>query len=161
VRDLSLDLRPSLLDDLGLCAALRWYTDQQAQRAGLSIQFVAGEMAARFDPAIETACFRVAQEALTNVVRHARAATVRVHLQVETGFLHLVVSDDGIGFDPERLRTQGRSGASMGLLGMEERASLMRGRIKFESVLEHGTSVHAWFPLGPSVDSNQKTGIPS
>src|ERR1700722_14542773 len=79
-RQISLDLRPPLLDDLGLVPALRWYLDQQAQRAGLRIEFFADPTLERMSPEIETACFRVAQEGLTNVVRHARAQTVSVEL---------------------------------------------------------------------------------
>src|SRR5581483_5196521 len=79
VRDLSLGLRPSMLDQLGLCAALRWYADQQGQRAALRIQFAGGDLAERVETAVETACFRVAQEALTNVVRHARASRSEEH----------------------------------------------------------------------------------
>ncbi|MDB6015948.1 MAG: Multi-sensor signal transduction histidine kinase [Pedosphaera sp.] len=147
VRNLSLDLRPSMLDDLGLCSALRWYADQQAQRAGLSIQFMAGELGARLEPALETACFRVAQEALTNIVRHAQATTVRVHLESDGDSLHLTVHDDGIGFDPEHLEQQTERGRSLGLLGMKERASLIGGRVELKSAPRAGTEVHAWFPI--------------
>jgi signal transduction histidine kinase len=147
VRNLSLDLRPSMLDDLGLCAALRWYTDQQAQRAGLRIKFVAAELDARLEPALKTACFRVAQEALTNIVRHAQASTVEVHLAVENDALHLAVRDDGVGFDPAALRKHSARASSLGLMGMEERASLMGGRIEVKSTPRYGTELHAWFPL--------------
>src|SRR6202011_1357419 len=97
-RQLSLDLRPPLLDDLGLVPAVRWCLDQQAQRADLRVEFFADPALERVDAAIETACFRVAQEALTNVVRHARAQTVSVELHRTPEALHLVVRDDGIGF---------------------------------------------------------------
>src|SRR6266511_883496 len=78
VRELAFDLRPSLLDDLGLVAALRWYVDREAQRAGLMSEVVAGPVDTRLPPELETACFRIAQEALTNVVRHAQARQVWV-----------------------------------------------------------------------------------
>ncbi len=147
VRDLSLDLRPSMLDDLGLCAALRWYADQQGQRAGLRIQFAGGDLAERVETTVETACFRVAQEALTNVVRHARASKVLVQLEIDGAALHLAVCDDGVGFDPAQLHRRAEPGSRLGLLGMEERASLIGGRIELKSTLRHGTEVHAWFPL--------------
>src|ERR1700726_4899281 len=118
VRQISLDLRPPLLDDLGLVPALRWYLDQQAQRAGLRVEFFADPALEWVDAAIETACFRVAQEALTNVVRHARAQTVSVELHRTPEALHLVVRDDGIGFD---VMTAEQQGVSLGLLGMGER----------------------------------------
>ena len=82
VRDLSLNLRPSMLDDLGLEPALRWYTTRQASLAGLAVEFHAEALEDRLDPVIETACFRVAQEAMTNVVRHARARALSVELAV-------------------------------------------------------------------------------
>ena len=99
------------------------------------------------DPVIETECFRVAQEALTNVVRHAQAKTVSVELRKEAGQLHLRVRDDGIGFDVGAVREAAMRGASLGLLSMEERAALAGGGLEFKSVPEKGTEVHAWFPL--------------
>jgi PAS domain S-box-containing protein len=147
VRNLSLDLRPSMLDDLGLCAALRWYADQQAQRAGLRIHFLANTVDADLGSSLKTTCFRVAQEALTNVIRHARAKTVTIELSQEDGLLHLAVCDDGIGFDVEMVRGQPGVGASLGLLGMEERASLAGGRIELKSTRASGTEVHVWFPV--------------
>ena len=97
VHDISLNLRPSILDDLGLEPALRWFTKRQAALVGLRANFHADPMEQRLDPMIETECFRVAQGALTNVVRHARAKTLSVELRKEAGQLHLRVRDDGIG----------------------------------------------------------------
>jgi PAS domain S-box-containing protein len=152
VRALSLNLRPSMLDDLGLGAALRWYADQQAQRAGLHIQFLAEPLEERLEPTLETTCFRIAQEALTNIVRHAKAQSIAVELRHEQGLLHLMVRDDGIGFDLQAVQRHLIDGvASMGLLGMEERASLIGGRIELKSGSGEGTEVHAWFPLVYSV----------
>ncbi|MDB6121520.1 MAG: Multi-sensor signal transduction histidine kinase [Pedosphaera sp.] len=147
VRNLSLDLRPSMLDDLGLCSALRWYADQQAQRSGLRIQFTANPPEMRLETAVETACFRVAQEALTNIVRHAQAHSVWVELKVEGKTLHLTIRDDGVGFDLDLIRQQVANGTSLGVLGMEERASLMGGRIEMKSVSGEGSEVHGWFPV--------------
>ena len=80
VREQSLDLRPSVLDDLGLAAALLWYVDREAQRAGLVSEVVTGSIETHLPPELETACFRIAQEAITNVVRHAQARQVWVEL---------------------------------------------------------------------------------
>jgi signal transduction histidine kinase len=96
---------------------------------------------------IETECFRVAQEALTNVVRHAQAKTVTVELRKEAGQLHLRVRDNGIGFDVGAVREQAMRGVSLGLLSMEERAALAGGGLEFRSAPKKGTEVHAWFPL--------------
>ena len=147
VRSLSLELRPSLLDDLGLVAALRWYTERQAATAGLKIELVADQLERRLDPVIETECFRLVQEALTNVARHARAQQVTVELHEEGGCLHLRVRDDGVGFQVAAIRELAVRGASLGLLGMEERAALAGGELEFKSAPGQGAEVHAWFPL--------------
>jgi signal transduction histidine kinase len=147
VHDISLNLRPSILDDLGLEPALRWLTERQAALVGLEAKFHADALEQRLDPVIETECFRVAQGALTNVLRHAQAKTVSVELRKENGQLHLRVRDDGIGFDVAALREKAVLGASLGLLSMEERASLAGGGLEFTSVPKLGTEVHAWFPL--------------
>jgi signal transduction histidine kinase len=147
VHDLSLNLRPSILDDLGLEPALRWYTHRQAALTGLQAEFKAASLENRLDLVIETECFRVAQEALTNVVRHAQARAVTVDLSRRNGHLHLRVLDDGVGFDVAALRSEAVQGASLGLLSMEERTSLAGGGLEFNSAPGKGTEVHAWFPL--------------
>ncbi len=149
VRTLSLDLRPSLLDDLGLVAALRWYIDRLKLHAGLTIRFVADPPDMRLLPMLETACFRVAQEALTNVVRHARARRVLVKLYQQNEEVHLLVRDDGIGFEPHTTQARTTSGASVGLLSMQERVLIAGGQFQIESVLGHGTEVSAHFPVSP------------
>jgi PAS domain S-box-containing protein len=151
-RQISLDLRPPLLDDLGLVPALRWYLDQQAQRAGLRIEFFADPALERMSPEIETACFRVAQEGLTNVVRHARAQTVSVELRRTPEALHLVVRDDGIGFD---VMTAEQQGVSLGLLGMRERATLLGGEMDCKSAPGRGTEIHAFFPVRTRADTQE------
>jgi PAS domain S-box-containing protein len=147
VHDISFNLRPLILDDLGLEAALRWFTKRQAALVGLQVCFQADPLEQRLDTVIETECFRVAQEALTNVVRHARAKTVSVELRTEGGQLHLRVQDDGTGFDVGAVREKAVLGASLGLLSMEERAALAGGGLEFKSAPKTGTEVHAWFPL--------------
>ena len=147
VHDISLNLRPSMLDDLGLEPALRWLAKRQAALAGLQAEVRAEPLEQRLDPMIETECFRVAQEALTNVVKHAKAHTVNVELSRNEEQLHLSVRDDGVGFDVARLREQAVGGASLGLLSMEERATLAGGGLQYHSTPGQGTEVHAWFPL--------------
>jgi len=147
VHDISLDLRPSILDDLGLEPALRWYTERQAALVEMKGEFHADRLEQRLDLMIETECFRVAQEALTNVVRHAQAKTVTVDLHKEAGQLHLRVRDDGIGFAVAAVREKAVRGASLGLLSMEERTALAGGGLEFTSAPGQGTEVHAWFPL--------------
>jgi signal transduction histidine kinase len=147
VHDLSLNLRPSMLDDLGLEPALRWYTQRQAALIGIKATFKADELERRLDPLVETECFRVAQEALSNVVKHSEATALEVELRRDEGHLHVTVKDNGMGFDVKGLRNSAVQGASLGLLSMEERASLAGGGLEYNSAPGKGTEVHAWFPL--------------
>lgn len=146
VRNLSLDLRPSILDDLGLVPALRWYVSRLKQEAEIAVQFVADSLDHRLSVEIETACFRIAQEALTNVVRHAKARQVTVELRQKEKELQLTTSDDGIGFDVKSANERAVLGESFGLLGMQERVTLLGGTIEIGSTVE-GTKVIAYFPL--------------
>lgn len=147
VRDISLNLRPTMLDDLGLQPALEWLTRRQSELAGLTGEVQAGALAQRLDPLLETECFRIAQEALTNVVRHAQANFVTVKLQEADGQLHLRIRDDGVGFDVATTRDKAIRGSSLGLLSMEERAARAGGQLEFISAPGRGSEVHAWFPL--------------
>ena len=154
---LSLNLRPSMLDDLGLEPALRWYADRQAALTGLHVEVRADPLNQRLDPMIETECFRVAQEALTNVAKHAKARHVTVELTTNDEQLHLSVRDDGVGFDVAGVRQQAVLGASLGLLSMEERATLAGGGVQYHANPGQGAEVHAWFPVKwahPSVLTN-------
>lgn len=144
VRGLALDLHPSVLDDLGLPAALRWYTDRFARDTGVVVRFSA-DAAHRLDPALETACFRVVQEALTNIMRHARARQVWIHLHVGTRGAEVNVRDDGVGFDVAAARERA-TGVSLGLLGMEERVSSFGGELEVRSAPGEGTEIVARFP---------------
>jgi len=155
VQDISLNLRPSMLDDLGLESALRWYTERQATLVGLHVEFHMDTLLQRLDPVIETECFRVAQGALTNVVRHAHAQSVTVELRQQDHLLHLRVRDDGIGFDVSSLRDKAIGGESLGLLSMAERTALTGGGIEFTSTPREGTEVHAWFPLNRTIQSSK------
>ena len=147
VRNLSLDLRPSILDDLGLVAAARWYLDRQAQRAGIAAHLVVDLPPEPLPPEVETACFRVLQEAVTNVVRHAGAREVRVVLARRGEELHLAVRDDGAGFDVAAARARAARGGSLGLLGMQERVILLGGRMDVSSAPARGAEIQVWFPL--------------
>jgi PAS domain S-box-containing protein len=151
VRDIALDLRPSVLDDLGLAAAMRWYVDRFARAGRVEAHLSIGVLPP-LDPGLKTACFRVAQEALTNVDRHARARQVWIDLHVLDGALELSIRDDGIGFDLAAARGRAIHGESVGLLGMQERVELMAGEYEVVNVAAGGTEVRARFPLteGPA-----------
>ncbi len=150
VRDLSLNLRPPMLDDLGLIPALRWYLTQQAQRAGLQVELDAEPVAAALDPACKIACFRIVQEAVTNIVRHAKAHKIGVRLWCEADMLQVVVRDDGTGFDVDAFRHSEKHHAHLGLIGMEERATLLGGHLQVTSVPGDGTEVRIQLPLKPT-----------
>jgi two-component system sensor histidine kinase UhpB len=147
VRAMSLNLRPPALDDLGLEAALQWALDRQAGASGWEIEFAADPIPARLAMETETACFRVAQEALTNATRHAGAKKIAVHLKIGDGRLELTVRDDGRGFDQESVRRRPADCSSLGLISMKERAALAGGRLEIESASGSGTTVRAVFPL--------------
>jgi signal transduction histidine kinase len=147
VRSMSLDLRPSQLDDLGLVAALRWYLDRQAHMAGVVVGFNAESLPRRLDTAIETACFRITQEAVTNALRHARANRIWVELRGHADEISLVIRDDGAGFDVAAARGGAVAGRSLGLLSMEERAGLAGGRLDIVSNADKGTEIHVRFFL--------------
>jgi signal transduction histidine kinase/ActR/RegA family two-component response regulator len=147
VRNMSLDLHPALLDDLGLVPALRWYIDREAQWGDFTAQVIADSMDERLPTEIELVCFRVVQEALTNVTRHARARHVTVELWKRGSELHLVVRDDGLGFNVQEALERAVKGASLGLLGMRERVMLIGGQIEISSAPGNGTEIHTRFPL--------------
>jgi PAS domain S-box-containing protein len=148
VRELSIELRPSLLDDLGLPAALRWYVDRYAQRTGIIAEVLNGfEEDGRLPRELETVCFRIAQEALTNVARHAQAGSVSVQLERSRERMLLTIIDDGVGFDIDNLRKSASAASALGLLGMEERALAVGGYIEIDSGSGRGTRVRATFPL--------------
>ncbi|HKN47430.1 MAG TPA: GAF domain-containing protein, partial [Candidatus Polarisedimenticolia bacterium] len=147
VRDLALDLRPSVLDDLGLPAALRWYVDRFARTAHVEAH-LSIDAVPHLGADLETVCFRVAQEALTNVARHARARHVWVDLHLLPLGLELSVRDDGSGFDTAAARDHAVGGASMGLLGMQERVALVGGAFEVRSAPGGGTEVRARFAVG-------------
>lgn len=144
VRTLSFDLRPSILDDLGLGAAVAAYCRRQTKLADLALELDIGTLAGSPPKEVEAACFRILQEAVTNVLRHAEARTLRVRLGGDDAELDLAVEDDGKGFDPGRLRQAG-PGFHLGILGMRERAELVGGTVHVDSAPGRGTFVQAHF----------------
>lgn len=149
VRDLSVDLRPHLLDDFGLVVAVRWYLVRQAKNSGVAVEFVSLSLKDddRFPAALETACFRIVQEGVTNILRHAHASCISVRLERAGDYLVLVIGDDGVGFDVKAVRAAGPTTATLGLRGMEERALAVGGTLTIDSVAALGTQICASFPL--------------
>jgi len=144
VRQIALDLRPSILDHLGLVPALRWYFDQQSQRSALRIDFRHWDMLTTIPAEVQTACYRIAQEAMTNILRHANAKNATVELRESNGMLAFSITDDGIGFNFEQSKLR----ASLGLLGMKERAVVSGGSLEVISQPAKGTTILVRLPLG-------------
>lgn len=147
VRTLALDLRPSILDDLGLVSALRWYANRQAERNSWILSFSAEGITGRIPVSIEVACFRVVQEALTNVAKYAKAKHVQLKLWRHAQDVVLLIDDDGVGFDVMLARQRAEGGHTIGLLGMEERVRLAGGTLSVTSSPGHGTKLHLCFRL--------------
>jgi PAS domain S-box-containing protein len=156
IRDVMANLRPPMLDDYGVVAALHWYGEQFARRTDIAIAMEGEEPVPRLATHVENALFRIAQEALTNVAKHAQATHVTVTVEVDSGTLRLVVADDGIGFDPsalpfdsaqDKLRAgpahlaEPDGGRGWGLLTMTERAEAVGGRCRIESYPGQGAQV--------------------
>jgi signal transduction histidine kinase len=154
VRELSLDLRPAMLDDLGLLPALLWLFERYTAQTQIQIRFRhTGLEGQRFSPEVETAAYRIIQEALTNAARHAEVDGVIVRLWLQKEVVNLQVEDHGRGFDAEWVRT---SGAHSGLSGMFERASMMGGRLTVESHPGNGTLVSAELPLKERLERRKR-----
>jgi two-component system sensor histidine kinase UhpB len=146
VRDLSLDLRPTMLDHLGLLAGLTWHFGRYFSQANITVRFEhAGLEARRFAPEIETAAYRIVQEALTNVARHARTNEAEVRIEADEALLRIEIRDLGAGFDVDSLF----AGATGGLFGMRERAIMLGGRLDIKSAPGSGTVLVAELPLQP------------
>jgi PAS domain S-box-containing protein len=147
IRDLSLELRPSLLDDLGLVPALRWYAHSYTKRAGVEVQMETIDLDDRLTPSMETVLYRVVQEALTNVARHAQASTVRIRLERKDGMATALIEDDGVGFDAGEPTGPGGPQRGAGLLGIRERLSSHGGTLRIESRPQSGTRLILKIPL--------------
>jgi len=142
VRRIATELRPGILDDLGLAAAVEWVTEEFRARTGMKVQVSLPDADIAIDRERATALFRILQETLTNVARHANATWVYVRLTKENGDLLLEVRDNGKGISEEQLST----GKSLGLLGMRERAALLGGEITISGVPGRGTTVSVRIP---------------
>ena len=142
-RHLAYQLHPSVLDDLGLIAALRALSKDFSQHEGLGVEFLSDVPPGPLPREIASCLYRVAQESLNNVAKHASAKQVTVKLASEKGSVSLAIQDDGVGFDP--LAVKGRGG--LGLIGMEERARLVNGKLSIESRPGHGTRIALEVPI--------------
>lgn len=147
LHELSVELRPPHLEQLGLPDALRWLVNRQREMTGLAIRCRCRMWRARPRSEIEIACYRICQEALNNAVRHARATVISVELDAADGALTLAIADDGAGFDEKSRRGPPLTSSSLGLITMEERARLAGGRLELRTHPGAGTCIKATFPI--------------
>jgi PAS domain S-box-containing protein len=149
VERISHNLRPSVLDQLGLVAALRATTTEFADRTGVAVKLACAKLNARLPADTELTLYRILQEALRNVEKHARARHVTVSLR-QRAFVQLAINDDGIGFDPDHHAARRKGKGGLGLLSMRERATYVGGAFKIKSVRGAGTEIEVLIPLPPS-----------
>lgn len=148
MRQLSHELRPTILDDLGLIPALKSLAHGVSQRTGADV-IVEGDLGDRPTRAMETTLYRIAQEALSNVTRHAKASSVRIRLQHMPGRLSCTIRDDGRGFDPDSLGPLPAGSHGLGLRGIRERLAPLNGELTIDSRPGRGTELSVTIPLHP------------
>ena len=151
VERISHNLRPSLLDHLGLVAGLRDTSTEFANRTGVSVKLVCVELTPRLPADTELALYRILQETLKNVEKHARARHVTVHLTKPGDFVQLTINDDGRGFDPDHHPARRKGMGGFGLFGMRERATYVGGLLKVKSARRAGTEIEIRIPLPPGI----------
>jgi len=160
LRHIIADLRPSQLDDLGLVAALQWYVQEFENRYAIRADLVVEGDRFRAPPEYETVLFRIAQEALTNIGKHARASHAKVRLEVYPAQLRVTITDDGRGFDPGEVLGRDRSHTGWGLLGIQERTLLLGGKCEIISKSGQGTRIRVSIPLiGETEDAEDKVVV--
>ena len=147
IHKLIFDLRPSMLDHLGLFVALRWYAETHLQPLGMRVHLEERGTMRRLPPQMETALFRVVQEAVNNIARHSGARNVRLNFDCSNGVVQIDVEDDGIGFDLSEIARTRDSRRGLGLVGMQERVGLLGGKISILSDPGHGTHISIRVPL--------------
>lgn len=145
--DLILALRPSALDDLGLVAALRTHAERSLDGSGITFKINTDGLNKRLSPELETALYRIFQEALSNIRRHSEAKHVRINLSLHDGVLESEVQDDGLGFDLQSIDMDGDNPCGLGLLGIKERVSQFGGELEIISHPGSGTKIHILLPL--------------
>ncbi len=150
VRNMSLNLRPSLIDDLGLAPTVRWYVDRISATTGINIELSMADMDSRFELETEIACFRVIQEAINNAIRHAKADKIEIKLEKDKEHIQLSIFDNGCGFNVAKTMEDAKRGKSFGLIAMKERVELTHGRIEISSEYDKGTFIRVSFPINRS-----------
>jgi PAS domain S-box-containing protein len=146
IHEMSFDLRPAMLDDLGLVPTVRWYAKRFSLRTGIGVDVRAEMPENRMHSEIETNLYRIVQEALTNVAKHARATKVAILLNLERESVQLSLIDDGVGFDPKGVLTGRADALRLGLIGMNERVASIMGTMEIDSGSNRGTALKIVVP---------------
>jgi len=147
VRDISLNLRPSLIDDLGLISAIKWLVDKIKEKSNLNIELSLKLEQKDIPKDFSITIFRIIQEGLTNVVRHAEATEVLLRVIQEDDEIEIFIKDNGKGFDIKQVFKDISKGRALGLLGIKERVELLNGRIEIKSEIQKGTEIKINIPL--------------
>ncbi|MEZ5029057.1 MAG: ATP-binding protein [Ferruginibacter sp.] len=143
IRRIGTELRPSIIDDLGLNAAMEWQVFEFGQRSGIEVKFKNTFDDININPAISINLFRILQESLTNIARHSKAKQVRINLEKTGNNILLMIQDDGIGFN----KTSKKNGRAFGLLGINERVAMLNGQSSIETAPGRGTNIIVVLPL--------------
>lgn len=147
LRKIVFGLRPTILDDLGLVPAIRWYARTYLEEAGIQTEVNAKDESEPLSPPVKSTLFRISQEAMNNILRHAQAKHARISLDQQNGEMILEIEDDGVGFDVAQASEQAVALQRLGLLGIQERAQLVGGRVNLESTPGKGTRLSVCVPL--------------
>jgi two-component system, NarL family, sensor histidine kinase UhpB len=156
MRQLSMDLRPTMLDDVGLVPTLRWYIQSFSKRLNIDSHFQAVEVEGKLPPQIETAFYRIIQEALNNIAKHSEANRAEITLGQKHSILFASVTDNGKGFDLNRVLQPGSPEKGLGLVGMQERVSLLGGKMDIQSKSDFGTCIYVEVPIPKGRDASEE-----
>jgi len=156
VRNLSLNLRPAILDDMGLSSALDWLSDRQRRFSQLAVTTEIEPKIPRLADKVEISVFRIAQEAFTNIHKYSHADHVLISCQIEGDYLQLILEDNGIGFDVDAKLNRANKGQSLGLLSIKERAFLVNGLVNINSTPELGTRIELRVPMQIEMEQEEQ-----
>lgn len=147
LRNIIYGLRPTILDDLGLIPAIRWYARSHFEEAGIRLEFCVPDNGLSLAPELNSTLFRIAQEGINNVLRHSQAKSVRITINEDDNGINLQIEDDGRGFDLIQTSEQALRLQRLGLLGIQERADLVGGKVEVDSLPGQGTSLKVSLPI--------------
>lgn len=146
LRNVVAGLRPTLLDDLGLIPAIRWYARDRLEQNGIKFSINSTGGAENLIPTVKTNLYRIMQETIHNINQHSNAGHVNIKFENIVSGLHLEISDDGDGFNPELALAHAVKNKKLGLIGIKERVELINGKVDITSIPGSGTRIHIWVP---------------